>query len=140
MRTQNQIVYVRNVTEDTLRSRYDGEDFEFAPGVYVQCPIDAARLIFGFGEEDKSRAIQRLGWVSTMNDMPRAIQRLMGFQFHMEVPANAVLQTAPQGETDPDSESDQGEGDGNTDGDVKHSSLPPSKNLLAKLAAASAGG
>lgn len=77
-------VFVRNNGTEPHSDRYDGDDFTIEPGKSVEIFADAARLCFGFGEADKSRAIRRLGWASTSHDQSAAIARLNKFSFHME--------------------------------------------------------
>lgn len=76
-------IWVRNNGQEPMSSRYDGEDFEIEPGEYLEMEIACAELVFGFGDNDKSRAIARLGWSKTHFDMAQAIQRLNTFSFHM---------------------------------------------------------
>lgn len=140
------LIYVLNRGQHELRDRFDGEDYVFPPNTAVQIPSDAAKLIFGFGEEDKIRAIQRLGWARTTNDLELARQRLGEFQFHVEPPPN-VHQTAPVVVTDPKPDSEpkasQGGGEGNDDeGSGLIATPPAATNLLAKLGqvGATAGG
>jgi hypothetical protein len=67
-----EMIKVINHNEETIRGRFDGEDFEFPPGKAVNIPLDAAKHIFGLGEEDKSQALNMLGWLvpgrDTMKD------------------------------------------------------------------------
>lgn len=58
-----EMIKVINHNEETLRGRFDGEDFEFPPGKAVQMPLEAAKHIFGLGAEDKSQALNMLGWL-----------------------------------------------------------------------------
>lgn len=55
-------VKIINHNEETLRGRFNGEDFEFKPEVATVLSLDAARHIFGLGHEDKSNALNALGW------------------------------------------------------------------------------
>ena len=144
-----QFVYVVNNGKTPFKDRFDGEDIVFPPGEAVDITIPAATLIFGFGEESKDRAIRRLGWAPTSNDMPAALERLGSFQFHMEPPG---LQPAPQGDEAPSApalpvsggrSASQGAGndgeDAEDDGpgdEIPPAPHQPSRNLLAKLAGA----
>jgi len=83
-----QTVFVRNNGGDPFSDRYDGEDFTIEPGKAVEMEADCAKLVFGFGEEDKSRAIQRLGWAPTSADMKTALARLNAFSFHLSDPSD----------------------------------------------------
>lgn len=75
-------IFVRNNSPESFKDRFDGEDFTILPGEYIEMPPEAAKLCFGWGEEDKSRAIRRLGWAETVNDLPEAARRLGLFSFH----------------------------------------------------------
>lgn len=152
-----QFVYVVNNGKTPFKDRFDGEDIVFPPGEAVDITIPAATLIFGFGEESKDRAIRRLGWAPTSNDMPAALERLGSFQFHMERPVRfhmepPGLQPAPQGDEAPSIPALAGsgggsaqEGAGNDGGsaeddgpgdEIPPAAHQPSRNLLAKLAGA----
>lgn len=76
-------IWVRNNGHQPISSRYDGEDFVIMPGEYLEMEIACAELVFGFGNNDKARAIARLGWSKTQFDMAHAIERLNTFSFHM---------------------------------------------------------
>jgi hypothetical protein len=56
-------VKVINHLEITLRGRYDGEDYEFPPEEPTVIPKAAAAHIFGLGVEDKSQALNQLGFL-----------------------------------------------------------------------------
>lgn len=142
-------VYILNKTNEEFRDRFDGEDYVFPPNEYVQVPIEAAKLIFGFGEEDKLRAIRRLGWAVTTTELEKAKARLKGFQFHLE-PPHYGHQPAPVGASNPpsgvvsDSGGDNPEGGGDTGTGDADTAVPTSngtpKNLINKLAAAASRG
>jgi hypothetical protein len=97
-----QTVFVRNNGTIPFKDRYDGEEFEIEPGEYTEMLIECAQLCMGFGDEDKTRCIRRLGWAFTQNGMAEALQRLETFSFHMERPKNGAskpgLSSAPEGE------------------------------------------
>jgi hypothetical protein len=56
-----EIKVINNNAGLTLRGRYDGKDYVFAPGKSVNIDIEAAKHIFGLGEDDKSGALNKLG-------------------------------------------------------------------------------
>lgn len=82
-------VFVRNNGAEPFVDRFDGEDFTIEPGSAIEMEADCAKLIFGFGEADKSRAIKRLGWAPTHSDMKCAVAKLNAFSFHMEQPSDS---------------------------------------------------
>lgn len=75
-------VFVRNNGDTPFNDRYDGEDFIIEPGRAVEMEADCAKLVFGFGEKDKSRAIRRLGWAPTSADVAGAMKLLYTFSFY----------------------------------------------------------
>src|SRR5882762_5946574 len=75
-------IVVRNNSDQTFADKFDGESFEIKPGQYIDMPPEAAKLVFGVGEEDRRRVIQRLGWARTENETDRALERLNKFSFH----------------------------------------------------------
>ena len=82
-------VWVKNNGNSAHTDRYDGEDFTIQPGEQVEMYADCARLCFGFGDEDKTRVIRRLGWAATTNDLQGALQRLNAFSFHLSAPVGS---------------------------------------------------
>lgn len=75
------MIGVKNLGKDAVKGRYDGQDYTFEPGVTVAVSEDAARHILGFGADDKTRQLARLGWLSTSNQYSDAVKRLDAFQF-----------------------------------------------------------
>lgn len=80
---RRQTVFVRNNGTKPFRDRYNGEDFTIAPGGVEEMLVETAELCLGFGEEDKTRVIRRLGLAFTLDDMPKALERLGEFSFHL---------------------------------------------------------
>jgi hypothetical protein len=97
-------VWVVNGSDRELADRFDGEEYVFPPGKPVEIPADGAKLIFGWGEDNKSRALQRLGWMRTNLDMEPALARLKKFSFYTEDPRSPPH--APVGGDDGASDSD----------------------------------
>jgi len=64
-----------------FRGRFHGTDYLWKPGDTVNMPVDAAVHIFGFGEEDKTRALHRAGFLTTMEEMDAAMEKLGQFSF-----------------------------------------------------------
>lgn len=56
-------IKVINHLKQTIRGRYDGEDYEFKPEVPVVLSAEAAAHIFGLGNPDKSQALNMLGFL-----------------------------------------------------------------------------
>lgn len=75
------MIGIKNTSKDTIAGRYDGRDYEFRPDVTEVVTIEAARHIFGFGLEDKTRAFLRLGWLRDSGSKAAAEARLAEIQF-----------------------------------------------------------
>jgi hypothetical protein len=73
---REEFVRVTNATSETITGRFASDDYEFPPGEAVDIHLAAAAHMFGFGEEDKSRALARLGWVHSSADIKPAMARL----------------------------------------------------------------
>lgn len=85
------MIIIRNSLESAIEGRYSGVDFTFPPSVDVPCDEQVARHIFGFGEEDKSPALLRLGWIRPGVDATEAKKRLDAVVFKKaEVKISAV--------------------------------------------------
>lgn len=61
--------------------RFDGVQYEFPPGARVTIPADAARHIFGFGQDDKTNIFARHGWLSNSHDREKGMTMLGKFSF-----------------------------------------------------------
>ncbi len=84
-------LWVVNRGHEVFRDRFDGEDYIFEPGEPLEIPAAAAKLIFGWGEENKGRCLQRLGWARTNLDLEAGLKRLNQFTFHTERPPLAPV-------------------------------------------------
>jgi hypothetical protein len=58
-----EMIRVVNQNAQTLRGRYDGQDYVFKTGKPIDLTIEACAHIFGFGQEDKTQALNMLGWL-----------------------------------------------------------------------------
>lgn len=67
--------------KETIKARYNGQEYEFRPGEPVDVHQTVAAHIFGFGHEDKSTALARLGWAQSSDQLPAAMTRLQGIRF-----------------------------------------------------------
>jgi hypothetical protein len=74
------------IKANTLRARYDGQEYVFEPGIPTAISEEAAKHIFGYGEKDKARALHRLGWMTYGGQMENALEQLNDFTF-LEVEA-----------------------------------------------------
>jgi hypothetical protein len=75
-----EMIRVVNHNDETLRGRFNGEDFAFPKGKPVDVTLEAAKHIFGLGAEDKSQALNMLGWLvpgrDTMVDALKKLDRV----------------------------------------------------------------
>lgn len=79
-------IFVRNNSKEVFKNRFAGEDFSIEPGKAEEMLLDCAQLVFGMGEDDKTRCLRRLGWMGMHLDYDKALKRLNEFSFHMENP------------------------------------------------------
>lgn len=82
---RNDHVRVTSMTE-TITGRFDGEDYQFLPNTPVDIHLDVAAHIFGFGKPDKSQALARLGWATSSDAIPKAMERLSKIRFTKSPP------------------------------------------------------
>jgi hypothetical protein len=85
----SEYVRVKNNSGINVKGRFDGKDYLFQAGNVTDIHQDAAKHIFGFGEDDKIRAFHRLGWLSQGETVEMAEERLKDFEFS-EVPSPAI--------------------------------------------------
>lgn len=57
------MIIIHNTLDEGISGRFAGVDYDFPPKKDVPCDEDAARHIFGFGDQDKAPALLRLGWI-----------------------------------------------------------------------------
>lgn len=74
-------IRVVNRTGEPIAGRFNGVDYLFGHDKPLDVPIDAARHCFGFGQQDKTEAMHRLGWSKTNHDLPLALERLARVAF-----------------------------------------------------------
>lgn len=75
--------YVRIVNTDKMKiiGRFNGEDYEFLSNKPNDVPVQVASHIFGFGQENKIPALNRLGWMQTSDQLEKAMERLTRIVF-----------------------------------------------------------
>jgi hypothetical protein len=87
----SEYVRVINRTGQTIKGRFDGTDFVFKHGEPTDLHQMAAAHIFCFGNDDKTNAFHRLGWMNPTEDgkpvtYEQALDRLNKIEFS-EVPS-----------------------------------------------------
>jgi len=73
-------VQVVNRSDEELEDGFAGVRYRFPVGEPVEIPVEAARHIFGYGEEDREPFLVRLGWIETRKDLPKGLKRLDRFE------------------------------------------------------------
>jgi hypothetical protein len=79
-------MYVTNRWNKPVVMSYCFVSYEFPVGQTVEVPLDAARHIFGFDEDDKEPYMVRLGWIRTKNDYDESVKIYDRFEFSSEPP------------------------------------------------------
>lgn len=102
-------VRVTNGTDELIEGRFNGEDYEFSPGEAVDIHVQAATHIFAFGEDDKTRALSRLGWLRHSGELKSALARLAKIKFE-DVPGIETVKQLKNHPRDPNRESGGTEG------------------------------
>jgi len=75
------MIRVVNRHGETLYGRYDGKDYTFPSKKPVDIPKVAAAHIFGLGVEDKTSALNRLGFLYPHIKYEDALKKLEKIQF-----------------------------------------------------------
>lgn len=83
--------YVRviNRTGKTIKGRYDGKEYVFLNNEASDVLLVVAGHIFGFGSENKTNALHRLGWLNQSISYDEAVEKLEKIEF-VDVPAPVV--------------------------------------------------
>ena len=79
-------IFVTNNGSAVFKDSFDGKQFSFEPGKPVEIPLLAAKHIFGYGDDNKSPYLVRLGWLRMSNEMDAAMARLNEFKFDSQHP------------------------------------------------------
>jgi hypothetical protein len=83
------MIFVKNTNSFVFRGRYDGVDIEFPINERVPIGNEAARHIFGFGDEDKTPVLVKQGWCIASNKTEDGLRILNRFVFSQEDPVPA---------------------------------------------------
>ena len=87
-------VYVTNVGDFDHSDSYCGFVYKFPRGISVEIPVEAAENLLGFGHDDKTDFVVRLGWSKTSQDMPKALEKLACLRVTQEPVQNRSLPSA----------------------------------------------
>ena len=77
-------IFVRNNSQDDFFDSFDGVRYNFIPGKEIELPDDAAKHIFGYGDDNKEPYLVRLGWMKMNTDYHLAMEKLSQFSFSRE--------------------------------------------------------
>lgn len=80
-------IFVTNNGPAVFKDSFDGKQYVIEPQKTVEMPLLAAKHIFGYGDDNKSPYLVRLGWLRMSNEMEAAIERLNHFRFDNQPPA-----------------------------------------------------
>ena len=89
----SQSIFVTNKGVVTS-GRFENVEYVFETNKEIELPLEAAKHIFGYGDDNKEPYFVRLGWLKINTDLPRAKERLADFVFSSE-PAKKVHLSAP---------------------------------------------
>jgi len=134
------VIFVRNNSGSDFQDRYDGIDHVFPDGKLVECSIEAARHIFGYGVEDKTQHMIRLGWAANSGSLKEAYERLDKFEFlqgkiMVQEPIRDTEEDLEPQEppvTKPEAEVEE------TQPELRGVVNPPAQNLMSKMASMAA--
>ena len=77
---------IKNGNEFKFIGRFDGQDFLFPPGEIVACSDEAAKHIFGIGDQNKAPYLARHGWATVTGGLAQGMAILDNFAFEYIVP------------------------------------------------------
>jgi hypothetical protein len=142
-------VQVMNRNEFALHGRYNGRNYTFAPGLAVEVPEEAVKHIFGFEQENRTGAYNRLGLLkppATMEMAQAIIDRVhfmtgkMVFEEPQPVPPPEPRGPGKNEEPEDEEESESGKASaqqlapgGSTDVERSASAIPVKKKRLTTL-------
>jgi hypothetical protein len=84
-------MWVTNNSEHDLVDGFDGKRYTFAKGVPVEVPPVVCNHVFGYGDDNKTPYLQRLGWMTHSGEYDKALERLNAFSFSSNRPNVHVL-------------------------------------------------
>jgi len=89
----SQSIFVTN-NGAPFAGRFENVEYKFDNGKEVELSLQAAKHIFGYGDDNKEPYFVRLGWMKMNTDLPQAQERLTSVKFSSE-PAKKVHLSAP---------------------------------------------
>lgn len=78
------VVYVTNHSDKELSASFNYVNLSFPIGKTVEISQDAARHVFGYGDNDKEPYLARLGWIRLHSELEQGLERLSKFHISTE--------------------------------------------------------
>ena len=82
----SELVFVTNNSETKLTAEYAYEEYKFPVGTTVALSPQAARHIFGYGDDNKEPYLSRLGFIRLHSELDEALERLSKFEISDQPP------------------------------------------------------
>ena len=82
----DETICVTNKSEKAISYEYGCVEYTFPVGKPVKINLNAARHIFGYGEQDKVPYLAQLGIIQTTNDIPKGLEILSKIEMRQEQP------------------------------------------------------
>lgn len=73
------MVWVTNTSDEFFADMWDGKQYNFLPNKAIEVDVEVAQNIFGYGVQDRTPILVRLGWTKVTSDIPKALERLEKF-------------------------------------------------------------
>lgn len=80
------MIFVTNKSDKVLKDGYAGKVYTFGKGETVEIPLEVAKHVFGYGDDNKEPYLARLGWITTANDMEKGLELLSKWVLSTEPP------------------------------------------------------
>lgn len=82
----SELVFVTNNSEKSLTVEFAYKEYTFPAGKTVDIPLQAARHIFGYGDNNKEPYLSRLGFIRLHSELDEALERLSKFELSDQPP------------------------------------------------------
>ena len=80
------VIFVTNNSDKVWKDGYAGKIYTFGKGETVEVPIEVAKHVFGYGDDNKEPYLARLGWITTSNDLDKGLELLSKWELSTEPP------------------------------------------------------
>lgn len=82
----SELVFVTNNSDKKLTAQYAYEEYNFPVGATVGLSPEAAKHIFGYGDNNKEPYLARLGFIRLHSELEEGLERLAKFEITSEPP------------------------------------------------------